>query len=178
RRGGWPAARAICGAARSAVRGASGRAAGTRATPSRSPRLFERSEPKVSEASCAARPAREHRSGVGEADRPGMSTRRWPPGAAPQASTTRLRLRRRTPDAGRPTRRCTPRLVRLRILEHQPDRAPDDVQVEAQRPLAQVLQVVADASLHVLELRRLASRPVDLGPAGAARPDPVAAHVA
>ena len=50
---------------------------------------------------------------------------------------------------------------------------PDDLEVEGQRPVVDVVEVVGDA----LADRGLAAEVVDLGPAGDAGPDAVAGHV-
>src|SRR5204862_2546089 len=46
------------------------------------------------------------------------------------------------------------------------DRAPDDHQVEAQRPIPQVVEVVLDAHAHLLERLGLPAQPIHLRPAG------------
>src|SRR5205807_10642438 len=53
-----------------------------------------------------------------------------------------------------------------------------DVQVQTQRPVAQVIQVVVDARLHLLDGFGLAPQAVDLRPSGDAGLDLVALHVA
>src|SRR5437879_4678808 len=62
-------------------------------------------------------------------------------------------------------------------LENDPYRFRDDVQVQAQRPVAQVVQVVIDARLHLFQRLGFAALAVDLGPAGDSRLDLVPLHV-
>src|SRR5690606_30409548 len=69
-------------------------------------------------------------------------------------------------------------LVRLGILQRLQRRAQHDVQVHAQRPVAQVLEVVPYPHGHLVHRLGLAARAVDLGPAGDARLDLVPDHVA
>ena len=52
------------------------------------------------------------------------------------------------------------------------------MQVEPQRPVAQVIEIVVDARLHLVEGAGLAAIAVDLGPAGDAGLDLVANHIA
>src|SRR5574340_1136333 len=54
----------------------------------------------------------------------------------------------------------------------------DDMQIEAQRPVAQVIEIVVDARLHLVQGAGLAAIAVDLGPAGDAGLDLVADHIA
>src|SRR3954454_6887995 len=62
----------------------------------------------------------------------------------------------------------------LRRPQHRDDREDEDLHVESQRPVLDVVVVPLDA----VRERGLASQPVDLGPAGDARPDPQAVVVA
>src|SRR6185436_10030427 len=69
--------------------------------------------------------------------------------------------------------------IRILVLsEHHHHRLQDDLQVEQQRPAAQVGEVVVDARLHLLDRDGLAAQAVDLGEAGNSGLHLVADHVA
>src|SRR6185369_10971427 len=85
------------------------------------------------------------------------------------------------PACGRnaPLRRATlSRSISGGVLEHQADRLEDDVEVQPQRPVAQVVQVAADAPFHLFQRVGFAAEPVHLGPSRDAGPDLVPDHVA
>src|SRR6185437_2944560 len=64
------------------------------------------------------------------------------------------------------------------LVSKQPDRSQgQDLEVEQRRPSAQIFEVVFDARLHVLDVRRLAAAAVDLRQPGDARRNLVANHV-
>src|SRR5678810_591738 len=56
--------------------------------------------------------------------------------------------------------------VGVPIKEHEADGAGDDAQIETDRPVAQVLEVVLDPGAHLLDRVGLAAVSVHLGPAG------------
>src|SRR5438552_7606050 len=68
--------------------------------------------------------------------------------------------------------------IRILALEDHPYRLRDDVQIQAQRPIAQVVEVVINARLHLRERLGLPAVAVHLGPAGDSRLDLVPLHVA
>src|SRR6266853_3427785 len=67
----------------------------------------------------------------------------------------------------------TRRLVGMLVEEALHDRQPHDFQIEADRPVLDVIEVVLDALVD----RRVAAPAVDLGPSGQARLHLVAQHV-
>src|SRR5512140_2755885 len=67
-----------------------------------------------------------------------------------------------------------PDLIRVLVDAAVPDGEPDDLQVERQRPVLDVVDIVLDPLLD----RGVAAPAVDLGPAGEAALDLVAQHVA
>src|SRR6185436_13504518 len=69
-------------------------------------------------------------------------------------------------------------LIGILALPYDEDRPPDDREVELERPVPQVIEVVFDARLHLVEGFGLAAQPVHLRPAGDARPHLVPHHVA
>src|SRR3954468_8874590 len=76
------------------------------------------------------------------------------------------------------SRRGTYLLVRAAVAKNEKDGLRDDLQVEAQRPVAQVAQIVFDTLAHLVDSVGFAAQPIDLGPTGDARLDLVANHVA
>ena len=54
----------------------------------------------------------------------------------------------------------------------------DDPQIQSERPVAQVVQIVLDPSFHFFNPIRLATEAIDLRPSGNARLDPVAMVIA
>src|SRR6201999_3018530 len=68
--------------------------------------------------------------------------------------------------------------VRILPAEHHDHGLENDLQIEQQRPVAQVLQVVLDARLHLLHGIGLAAEAADLRQPGDARAHLVAHHVA
>src|ERR1700741_5162354 len=77
-----------------------------------------------------------------------------------------------------PCTRSTAVLLCVLALEDDPGGLRDDAEVQAQRPVAQIVEVVVDARLHSLDRLRLAAQAVDLRPAGEPRAHLVALHVA
>src|SRR4051812_12155911 len=71
------------------------------------------------------------------------------------------------------------RMVSVRVLrpEQNADSLGDDIEVESERPVAQIFEIVIDAALHFFEHVGFASIAVHLGPSGDARRDFVAQHV-
>src|SRR5215211_322173 len=69
-------------------------------------------------------------------------------------------------------------LVGILLLEDDEDRPPDDLQVELERPVAQVFEVVRDAHHHLVDRLGLAAHSVHLRPAGDAGAHLVPDHVA
>ena len=69
-------------------------------------------------------------------------------------------------------------LVRLPCVEQRERRAHEDVEVEQDRPVLDVVEVVLDAPADLFRRVGLAAPAVDLGPAGDARLDLVAGEVA
>src|SRR5574343_1678657 len=67
--------------------------------------------------------------------------------------------------------------VGLAVEEHQLGGAGDDQQIQAQRPVAKVLEVVLDAAGHLVDGVGFATQAVDLGPAGDPGAHLVAGHV-
>src|SRR3954471_18682335 len=57
------------------------------------------------------------------------------------------------------------------IAENQPYPLQNDVQIQPQRPVAQVVEIAADPPFHLFQGMSLAPETVDLGPAGDARLD-------
>src|SRR3954469_2702684 len=74
--------------------------------------------------------------------------------------------------------RCAATLIGILALERDHHRAQDDVEVKAQRPVAQVVEIVVDARLHLVERLGLAAQAVHLRPAGDAGLHLVTLHVA
>src|SRR4051794_25258200 len=72
----------------------------------------------------------------------------------------------------------TQELMRALALEADPDGPEHDVEVEPQRPVAQVIEVAVDARLHLLDRARLAAQAVHLRAAGEPGAHLVALHVA
>src|SRR5262245_65553696 len=60
-------------------------------------------------------------------------------------------------------------LVCIGVAEDEEDSLHDDAKVHPERPVAEVVEVVLDASTHVVDGLGLAAVAVDLGPAGDAR---------
>src|SRR5581483_1937781 len=77
-----------------------------------------------------------------------------------------------------PVVRQTKRSVGILLLQHHDDGLQDDLQVEHQRPVAQVREVVFDPRLHLLHRLGLAAEAVHLRVTGDARAHLVADHVA
>jgi hypothetical protein len=67
---------------------------------------------------------------------------------------------------------------RVLARQHHLHRLEHDPQVQPQRPVAQIIQVVLDARFHLVQRGGFTTQAVDLGPAGNARLDLVAQHVA
>src|SRR3954469_25841248 len=76
------------------------------------------------------------------------------------------------------TARQAKRSVRILLLQHYDDGLQQDLQVEHQRPLPEIREVVLDAHLHLLDRLGLAAVAVHLGEAGDPRAHLVADHVA
>src|SRR5439155_10630234 len=77
-----------------------------------------------------------------------------------------------------PAARQMKRSIGILLAQHHDDGLQHDLQVEEQRPAAQVREVVLDARLHLLDRVGLAAEAVHLGEAGDSRPHLVADHVA
>src|SRR5258706_150375 len=80
--------------------------------------------------------------------------------------------------AGVASTRGSTRLVCIAPAEDDEYRPPDDFQVEREGPVAQVVEVVLDAPLHLVHAVGLAAETVHLRPPGDAGTDLVADHVA
>src|SRR5258708_30836333 len=80
--------------------------------------------------------------------------------------------------AGVASTRGSTRLVCIAPAEDDEYRPPDDFQVEREGPVAQVVEVVLDAPLHLVDAVGLAAEAVHLRPPGDAWADLLADHVA
>src|SRR5690242_18564452 len=92
-----------------------------------------------------------------------------------------MRCRRALPSARQSATRAVASyaaLIGVVVDEAHDQRAQQDPDIEAQRPVLDVVDIVLDALVHRLDARRLAAPAIDLRPAGDARLHAMAAQIA